>query len=163
MPSGLAAAVRQQMARSDLTGLVLQVSRRSKTGYTNVIEVGNMFQARLQVKGDGRGGVRKRRQYSLPGLFETPVEAAQYLALMKKIGLESLVDDEGIPFKQDKEHKPRKQLPKPAAAPAQPERMHVPMATAMATPIVYPMLHVPVAPVTPLPMQPLGYTPPFRA
>ena len=56
----------------DKSGLVLKLQPGSKTGYLGVIEVKGKFQGRLQVKGDGRGGVRKRKQYSLPVLFDTP-------------------------------------------------------------------------------------------
>ena len=74
MPSGIAAAVRQQVAGADKTGLVLE-ERLSRTGCTNVIEVRGKYQARLQVKRDGQ---RKRyqQQHPLPGLFDTALEAA---------------------------------------------------------------------------------------
>ena len=52
--------------------------------YVNVIEVKGKFQARLQVPGDGRGGSSKRKQYPLPGLFDTPKEAAVLLAIIKR-------------------------------------------------------------------------------
>ena len=84
MPSGLAESARRALKEADTTGLVLQRSARSQTGFTNVIPVKDKFQARLQVAGDGRGGVRKRKQHSLPGLFSTALEAAQFLALFKK-------------------------------------------------------------------------------
>ena len=65
MPSGMAAQVRELLATSDKTGLVLQRAppgSSSKTGFVNVIQVkGGLFQARLQVQGDGRGGEKKRR------------------------------------------------------------------------------------------------------
>ena len=57
-----------------------------QAGFINVIEVnvkGGLFQARLQVQGDGRGGEKKRRQVPVPGLFKTAEEAAQLLALVK--------------------------------------------------------------------------------
>ena len=54
---------------------------------TSSIEVkGGLFQARLQVQGDGTGGEKKRRQVAIPGLFKTAEEAAQLLAHIKKIG-----------------------------------------------------------------------------
>ena len=67
---GLAAIAREALeeARLDPT-LVPQESRTSKTGYTNVIEVKGKYQARLQVKGDGRGGQHKCKQYAVPGLL----------------------------------------------------------------------------------------------
>ena len=97
MPSGMAAEVRELLASSDKTGLVLQrapPSSSSKTGFVNVIRVkGGLFQARLQVQGDGRGGEKKRRQVGIPGLFKTAEEAAQLLALVKKIGPKILWPD----------------------------------------------------------------------
>ena len=82
MPSGKAAGVRQLFAATDCSNLVPQESVSSQTGYKNVIEVKGKYQARLQVKGDGRGGERKRKQHSLPGLFHTALEAALYLAFV---------------------------------------------------------------------------------
>ena len=72
MPSGMAAQVRELLASSDKTGLVLERAppgSRSSTGFVNVIKVKDWFQARLQVKGDGREGEKKRTQVPLPGLF----------------------------------------------------------------------------------------------
>ena len=162
MPSGLAAAVRQQLATMDTAGLVLQKSPYSKTGFTNVIKVNGKYQARLQVKGDGPGGVRKRKQYSLPGLFDTALEAAQYLAMIKRDGVASLCDENGIPMKQDKQHKARSKQPMQPAATQPPQQpCEVAVATAMAWPVACYMPHMPLVPVSPVPMQPLGYTPPF--
>jgi hypothetical protein len=81
MPSGIAEAVRRQVAAASKADLVVQESRGSRTGYTNVIEVRGKYQARLQVKGNGQ---RKRYQHPLPGLFDTALEAAQYLAMLKR-------------------------------------------------------------------------------
>ena len=65
------------------------------------------FQPRLQIKGEGKGGVRKRAQYALP-TFTTAVEAAKFLALVKRDNLlERVADENGLPPKQDKPHKPR--------------------------------------------------------
>ena len=61
--------------------------------YTNVIEVGGKYQERWQLKGDGRGGVRKRKQHSLPGIFDTALEAATYLAYVKKTGVEDFLNE----------------------------------------------------------------------
>ena len=161
MPSGLAAAVRQQFASMDKTGLVLQRSPYSNTGFTNIIKVKKKYQARLQVKGDGPGGVRKRKQYSLPGLFDTALEAAQYLAMLKRDGMAAVCDEDGIPMKQDKPHTARKKQPmqRTATQPPQQPCEHG-MATAMAWPIAYCMPNMPLVPVSPLPMRPLGDTPP---
>ena len=69
MPKGIASRIREAIAKEDKTGLVLKrATGKSKTGFVGVIKVGNLFQGRLQVKGDGRGGRLKRRQVSLPGL-----------------------------------------------------------------------------------------------
>ena len=73
----------------------------SQTGYKNVIEIKGKYQARLQVKGDGRGGERKRKQHSLPGLFDTALEAALYLAFVKQEIMEVMCDENGMPRKQN--------------------------------------------------------------
>ena len=102
MPSGIAEAVRQQVAAANKDGLVVEESQRSLTGYTNVIEVGGKFQARLQVKGDGQ---RKRYQHPLPGLFDTAFEADQYLAILKRdFGAEGVTP----PARQIEKRKPRR-------------------------------------------------------
>ena len=161
MPSGMAAQVRELLASSDKTGLVLQrapLGSSSKTGFVNVIEVkGGLFQARLQVKGDGRGGQKKRRQVPLPGLFETAEEAAQLLALIKKLGPTTFWPEEGVPPKQDKQHKQRSN----AAASTEPMRAPLvdapmPPAVAFATPIPFPAMHAPLVAASPLPMMPFG-------
>ena len=96
MRDGIAADVRAMVAGLDKSDLWVQRSPLSRTGYTNVIKVkGGKYQARLQVKGDGRGGVRKRKQYSLPGVFDTALEAAYYLAWVVKHGTENW--ENGIP------------------------------------------------------------------
>lgn len=162
MPSGLAAEVRVQFATQDKTGLVLERSPYSNTGFTNVIKVKGKYQARLQVKGDGRGGSRKRQQYSLPGLFSTAKEAAEYLAFVKRDVVQHICDEHGIPLKQDKQHKTRsKEPPRPAALPLPALAMQTPMVTTMAMPMQYPMVHVPLVAASPLPMQPLGFVPPM--
>ena len=79
-----------------------------------MIEVKGKFQGRLQVKGDGRGGLQKRRQVAIPGLFDTAKEAAEMLAILEKAGPENLWPG-GIPPKQDKQHKPREQRSRPMA------------------------------------------------
>ena len=157
MPSGIAAAVRQQVAEADKAGLVLEESPWSRTGYTNVIEVRGKYQARLQVKGDGQ---RKRYQHPLPGLFDTALEAAQYLAIVKRDFGPGGVQP---PPKQIEQRKPRRKPPaqpetRPAATlqPAMPLQM--PLATAMATPIPFAMMHAPLVAASPLPA--VCYTPP---
>ena len=72
--------MREAVAKENRDAFQLERSPRSRTGFVNVIEVKGKYQARLQVPGDGRGGCTKRKQYSLPGLFDTPEEAAVLLA-----------------------------------------------------------------------------------
>ena len=162
MPSGMAARARELFAITDRSNLVPQESVRSQTGYKNVIEVGGKYQARLQVKGDGRGGERKRKQHSLPGLFDTALEAALYLAFVKQEIMESMCDENGVPRKQNKIVKKRGEKaavqqeaePEPLA-PMQP---HV---FAFATPITCGVLPLPIVAVSPSPMQSLGLTLPI--
>ena len=74
--------MRQLTANEDRSTLTLERNPLSNTGFTNVIMTKNCkFQARLQVPGEGRGGTRKRKQYSLPGTFDTAEDAAVYLAM----------------------------------------------------------------------------------
>ena len=89
MPSGLAAQARAALQEIDREGLVpRRATGRSSTGFVNVIEIKGKFQARLQVPGDGRGGVKKRKQVPLPGLFDKAEDAALYLASFTKGFLE---------------------------------------------------------------------------
>ena len=160
MPSGIAEAVRKQVARADKSGLAVQKSPYSATGYTNVIKVKGKYQARLQVKATAE---RKRYQHPLPGLFDTALEAAQYLAMVKRDFGAAGVQP---PPKQIENRKPRS---KPQQAePEQPASvaMSLPLvdkmpavAVAMGTPIPFAMMHAPLVAATPLAMQP--YTPPL--
>ena len=164
MPSGIAEAVRQQFAAASKAGLVVQESRQSRTGYTNVIEVRGKYQARLQVKGDGQ---RKRYQHPLPDLFDTALEAAQYLAMLKRdFGAEGVTP----PPKQIENRKPRKRpLAEPETQPASTlppvvldaVPLQMPAVTAMATPIPCAMMHAPLVAATALPAPPPSYTPPI--
>ena len=159
MPSGMAAEMRAALPSIDRTGLVLQRSTKSLTGFVNVIEVKGKFQARLQVPGDGRGGEKKRKQVPLPGVFDTAEDAAVYLASFKKgleeAGMSAAQAAEKIE-PQDKKHKPR--TPKqPAAAALQ---LPQPVTTTVAMPMFMPMPGLPFVAASPLPMQPLGYFPP---
>ena len=63
---------------------MLERSPYSSTGFKQIIKVGKQYQARLQVKGDGSGGSKKRKQHSLPGLFDTAEEAAEFRAWIKQ-------------------------------------------------------------------------------
>lgn len=157
MPSGMAAFMVEKFKELDMAGLVPKESPYSKTGYSNVIEVKGKFQARVQVKGDG---TRKRRQYSLPGLFDTAEEAARYLALVTKERAEK--NEIGIPLTQNKQHKPRSKPPlQPPQPPPQLPMLQLPMARAMATPIAFPMPYAPMVAASPLAMQPLCQAPPM--
>ena len=168
MPSGMAAAARKQIAQQDKSGLVLERSPYSSTGFKQVIKVGKQYQARLQVKGDGRGGSRKRKQHSLPGLFATAEQAAEFRAWIKQEYPSWEVDG---PPAQIEERKPRSKPAKPAQHAAMPLLPLMPMpctACVMAMPIPTPMLNAPFVavsalPPSPLPMQPLGFVPPPSA
>ena len=60
MPKRLGADMREAIQGEDRSQLDLEPTPWSKTGFIGVIKVGNKFQARLQVPGDGRGGSKKR-------------------------------------------------------------------------------------------------------
>ena len=165
MPSGLAALARELVPTYDLAHGELQLAPLSATGYVGVINVKGKFQARIQVPGDGRGGSKKRRQHSLPGLFDTALEAAISRAAVIKDG-GGLRNAEGkleAPPRLNKVHK--KRTPKQAATP-QPRQQPMQqglmqsMPTAMAVPMPMPMGHLPCAVASPLPMQALCYVPP---
>ena len=159
----MAAFVRETMAKEDTSTLVPQESSRSKTGYTNIIEVGGKFQARWQLTGDGRGGKRKRKQCPLPGIFDTALEAATYLALVKKLGVEAFLDDNGDWVTREQKARVDKaavQQPAVAVVPPQAQQAATP-AFAVATIIPCGVLPLPIVPVSPLSMPPLGYTPPY--
>ena len=111
--------------------LALKRSPYSSTGFTNIITIKGKFQARLQVPGDGRGGTQKRKQYALPGLFDTAEDAAIFLAATESSMRAACEGKLIAPPKQDKEHKLR--TTKQPAAP-QPQQ---PMATAYAMPLYY--------------------------
>ena len=163
MPSGMAAMVRDLANTVNIADDELVRAPLSATGFVGVIFVKGKYQARVQVPGDGRGGIKKRKQHSVPGLFNTAEEAARYrVALIKELKAEN----EGkihTPIKQNKEHKTRKpkQQPLLPAAPQPAALLQPPMATAMATPLTMPMSHLPLAwAPMPLPMQQIGYMPP---
>ena len=102
--SGLAEQARQWFAKQDKSGLVVTEKPGTKTGYEfvrNVDPDGRYpFQAAIKVKADGatRGTLR-----TLPGLFVTALEAAQYRALLLQQG------------GQDSLEAPRKQKPRISA------------------------------------------------
>ena len=163
MPSGMAAEMRALVATENITDEELRLAPLSNTGYVGVIEVGLKYQARIQVPGDGRGGKAKRRQYSVPGLFDTAKEAAIMRAAIIKGMKESNGGRLFVPPKQDKQHKPRTvktQPAVPAAATPPPVPLQQPVATAVAMPLQVPMWQLPFAAVSPLPMQQICYFPP---
>ena len=75
MPSGMAAVMREAVDKENKEDLQLEKSPWSKTGFKNAIEIKGKYQARLQVPGDGRGGITKCKQHALPGLFDTAEDA----------------------------------------------------------------------------------------
>ena len=163
MPSGRAAEMRALVATENVADDELELAPLSKTGYKGVIEVGLKYQARIQVPGDGRGGTLKRRQYSVPGLFDTAKEAAIIRAAIMKGMKESNAGSLFAPPKQNKQHKPRTvktQPAAPAAASPPPGPLQQPVATTVAMPLSVPMWQLPFAAVSPLPMQQMGYFPP---
>ena len=165
---GFAAEARKIVAEFRARGeaIDLEKSPWSNTGFTNVVKVKDLFQARLQVPGDGRGGSEKRKQYPLPGLFFTAEDAAIYLAMMKRgtKAANAQWRQAGPPADvRQAACKPRSKQPlQPAATQPAAERepLQSPMPTAMGMPLAMPMFHVPFATVSPLPMPPLGSMPP---
>ena len=155
MPSGLAAQYREAVAEADRSQLVLEKNVWSSTGFTGVTKVKGKYQARVQVPGDGRGGSKKRRQHSLPGLFATAEDAAVSLALFKQ---NMLRDAEGrlrTPPKQNQRRKERSRQPKkPEPAPVPLLQPPMSMPTAMAVCVPFLVQHAPIVAATPLPMQP---------
>ena len=91
------------------------------TGFVGVSKVGNKYQARLQVPGDGRGGLKTRRQVPLmvplPGPWDTAEDAAVIRAVIIRGFKESGDGKIHSPPKQNKQHKP---CVKPSSKPAQP-------------------------------------------
>ena len=128
------------------------------TGFVGVGMNKGKYQARVNVPGDGRGGKRKRAQKPLPGLYETPRDAALVRAHFVKVLKESNGGKMCAPPTSHKPHKPRPK--KQPAQPAAPQPLQSPMPTAMGMPLAMPMWHLPFAAVSPLPMQQLGYMPP---
>ena len=125
MPRGMAAAARKAVEQADRDELELERTPWSSTGFVNVTKVGGKYQARLQVPGDGCGGIEKRKQCSLPGLFDTAEDAAVLQALVKKSMKERNDGNVFVPPKQNKPLKPRSKPAGPIEAsppPLQPPR-----------------------------------------
>ena len=151
MPSGKAAVVREVISKENRDGLQLERTPWNKTGFVNVIEVKGRFQARLQVAGDGRGGSTKRKQYALPGLFDTAEDAAVMLAVIKRDMKAHTGGKLVVPPKQNKPHKPRAKPAVPNLASPVPELPpQLKVATAVALPTAFVMPDLPFAVVSPL-------------
>ena len=63
MPRAADAELRAMIAAEDRSQLQLEQSPWNKTGFVGVIQVGNKYYARLQVPGDGRGGVKSAGKF----------------------------------------------------------------------------------------------------
>ena len=117
MPRLADAELRAMIAAEDRSQLQLEQSPWNRTGFVGVIQVGGKYYSRLQVAGDGRGGVKKRRQVSLPGPWDTAEDAAVVRAVMIRGFKESGDGKIHSPPKQNKPHKPRAvKRSEPAAA-----------------------------------------------
>ena len=105
----------------------------------------------------------KRKQHPLPGRFSTALEAAQYLAWVKIHHKEW--ETTGPPKQiETRKQRSKKQPAQPAAEPPPAVvALQMPMATTMAIPVPMPLLNAPLVAVSPVPMQQLGYVPPFRS
>ena len=106
---------------------------------------------------------RERYQHPLPGLFDTALEAAQYLAMVKR---DFGPDGVEPPPKQNKPLKSRKRQcvepeTQPAATPPPVVPLQMSPAVTMATVIPFPMMHAPLVAATLLPVPPPCYTPPI--
>ena len=103
-----------------------------------------------------RRGEKKRRQVvGIPGLFKTAEEAAQLLALVKKIGPKILWPEEGLPPKLDKQHKQRSHAAACTAAMRAPlVDVPMPAIVVFGTPIAFPAMNAPIVAASPLPMMP---------
>ena len=143
-------------------------TKKGKTYLVQVYSVKNPVEFGphlLATASEGRGGVRKRRQYSLPVLFDIAQDAAVYLAVMKRDMKAAFDGTLIVPPKQNKEHKPRQQKPAQPAVTAQPPpqpepQLQSPLATVVGMPMPMLMPQLPIATASPVPMQPLCYFPP---
>ena len=162
MPREAAVAMRERVAKENRAELVLERTVWTETGFVNVQKIGDKFRARLQVPGDGRSGTLKRKQYPVPGIFNTAEDAAVALAITKRDMKASNGGKLVIPPKQNKPRKSRGKKPlQPVLAAPQHVEAQMPMATAMAMPIPSRMLHVPLVAASPLPMLPLCFAAPL--
>ena len=82
------------------------------------------------------------------------------LALFKRDAAAHLCDEKGVPPKQQEQRKPREKKPVQPMQPMQPvQQVQTPVATVMAMPLAAPMMNMPLAAASPVPMQPLGLMP----
>ena len=156
MPKGMAAAVREAVAKENRAELELERTPWGKTGYVNVVEVKGKYQARLQVPGDGRGGSVKRKQHALPGLFDTAEDVAVALAVTKR---DMKAHNNGrlfAPPKQDKPHEAAQLTARGAAArgshagASEHASSEATVAVAYAVPMPLGMLHMPCVVASPV-------------
>ena len=159
----MAPDIRDFVATLDPKHYDIKTSPWSKTGYISVIMVKGKYQARLQVKGDGRGGERKRGQHALPGLFDTALEAATCISPLsrrrKRCGK--------MAFLRSRSTTATKARSKAPAKPAQPgtpvsqslgvQQMLLP--TTMVVGINVPLLNAPLVAATSIPPPSFGYFP----
>ena len=164
MPREAAVAMRERVAKENRAELVLERTVWTETGFVNVQKIGDKFRARLQVPGDGRSGTLKRKQYPVPGIFNTAEDAAVALAITKRDMKASNGGKLVIPEKQNKPRKSSGKKPlQPALAAPRVVEAQMPLTTAMAMPIPSHMLHVdvPLVAASPLPMLPLCFAAPL--
>ena len=155
MVNGRASRVREWLAAQDTSDLVLvraPPASRSKTGFVQVTKVGNKFQPRFQMKGDGRGGTRKRQQIHLP-LCDTAEEAATLLAVIKRGNMMDAFDG-GVPPPCDKPHRPRGRACG-VATPVAVEPVAA-MSVATAEPLACAIPGLPFAACSPVPLPPIA-------
>jgi hypothetical protein len=149
--------MRELIMVEDRSQLQLERNVWSSTGFKHVIKVGQKFQARLQVPGDGRGGLKKRRQHALPGLFDNAEDAAVMLAMIKRsFTFSSEGDGNGCTPHRSRTRRTKAALSKPAK-PCVPAQLafgpvQSPVATTMAVPVPFWVQNAPVVAVTALPM-----------
>ena len=162
MPREAAVAMREAVAKENRAEFMLERTAWNDSGFVNVQKIGNKFRARLQVPGDGRGGNLKRRQYPVPGIFDTAEDAAVALAITIRDVKASNGGKLVAPPLQNKPRKPSGKKPlQPVLAAPQHVEAQMPMATAIAMPIPSRMLHVPLVAASPLPMLPLCFAAPL--
>ena len=135
-------AAAQETAKSLLReamqmGLVPKESKASQTGYENVIEIKGKYQGQLWDKA-------RKKQRAVPGLHDTPLEAALALARAKQMLTESLEDGETLPSPAKRKSRLRPQHAVPfamaqsmdAVSPRLPFAAIQPIGVGLSTPVV---------------------------